>query len=164
MKTRERASLPSLKLLKEPDDPYRLDIPDKSYCTQCGLGYVNRSWKFDVDKSKMKHKIVCPACRKINDKYFLGILTIKGAFLNEHKDEILSLIHNEEKKHRSKNALQRIGETSYEKDGSIIISTTNVRLAYRIGRALYKAYRGILTIKWSGNNIFIRVYWTRNDT
>jgi len=37
-----------------------------------------------------------------------------------------------------------------EADGRLVVTTTNEKLAQRIGRALQKAYQGAVAYKWSG--------------
>lgn len=161
MKLQKFKSLPYIKFFDFHDDPYRSEFPNYSYCTQCNITYVDKHWKLKAKPEEMKNPIICPACKKIKDGYFEGILCIKGEFAKIHKDEIMNLLKNEEQKQRTKTALPRIGKIE-EKDDMIIVYTTNDKLAYRFGKALFQAYKGDLSIKWSDGNIFTRVYWERN--
>lgn len=160
--SKKNKRLPYLKFAEDYDDPYRSEYPNYSYCTECGIAYIDKNWKLDVDNSLKKNPIVCPACRKIKDNYFEGILYISGNFYKNHKDEIINLIKNEEHRQRLRTALPRIGKIEENEDG-MVIYTTNDKLAYRLGKALFKAYKGDLSIKWSDNNIFTRVYWERDE-
>jgi hypothetical protein len=45
--------------------------------------------------------------------------------------------------------------------GSIVISTTNEKLAQRLGRAIKKAFHGKLAYNWSHDNKLVRVDWMR---
>ena len=54
-------------------------------------------------------------------------------FLTTHKDEIMRLIHNEEDRAKGFNPLERIVEVNESAEG-IIVTTTNEKLAQRIGR------------------------------
>jgi NMD protein affecting ribosome stability and mRNA decay len=126
MKGRKIKSLPYIKFSEDKDDPYRIDKrPDGAYCEQCGIVYIDKNWKLKAIEREKKVPIICPACRKINDKYYMGVLTISGEFLKEHKDEIINLIKNEEKKLRSKNSLPRIALIE-ELNGAIVVNTTSV--------------------------------------
>jgi len=49
-------------------------------------------------------------------------------------------------------------ETVY---GAMVISTTNEKMAQRIGRAIRKAFRGKVTYQWSHDNKLARVDWAR---
>ncbi|KAA0258364.1 hypothetical protein FHQ18_04175 [Deferribacter autotrophicus] len=151
-----------LKFTEDSDDPYRCEYPNNSYCTECDIVYIDKNWKLKADNEFKKNPIVCPACKKIKEEYYEGILYLKGNFVLGRKDEILNLIRNEEKKQRARTALSKIGKI-VENAEEIVVYTTNDRLAYRIGKALFKAYKGELTIRWSDDNIFTRVYWERND-
>ena len=51
-----------------------------------------------------------------------------------------------------------VKETGY---GGIVVSTTNEKLAQRIGRAIKKAFRGNVTYQWSHDNKLARVDWQR---
>ena len=104
----------------------------------------------------------CPACGKVLDRVPGGVLRITGGFIWDHRDEILNLIRNESAKALSVNPLERIMSLESD-DNEIEITTTNEKLAQRIGRALHKAYRGTVEYKWSGDTRLARVIWHRNS-
>jgi hypothetical protein len=87
-------------------------------------------------------------------------VTLTGPFLAEHRDEILRLIANEEKRAREKNPLERIMSLSQGQE-QLVLTTTDEKLAQRIGRELHKACGGTVTYNWSHNNKFVRVRWER---
>jgi len=84
-----------------------------------------------------------------------------SSFLSAHKDEILHLIRNEEARAKGINPLERIIEIT-ESDGAIIVTTTNEKLAQRIGRTLRSACQGHTTYQWSDPK-FLSVEWQRPD-
>jgi hypothetical protein len=51
---------------------------------------------FDPGLAVEQHK--CPACRKEEDHYVMGIVYISGDFFNQRRDEIVNMLRNEEKK------------------------------------------------------------------
>jgi NMD protein affecting ribosome stability and mRNA decay len=111
-------------------------------------------------RARAARQVLCPACQKIRDGYPSGQVTLAGAFLVEHRDEILRLIANEEKRAREKNPLERIMSLKEENE-RLVLTTTDEKLAQRIGRELRKACGGTVTYGWSHNNKFVRVHWER---
>jgi hypothetical protein len=89
-----------------------------------------------------------------------GVITLAGSYLREHEVEILDLLKNAEVNSRLKNPLGRIMEINQEKD-LITITTTEDKLAQKLGRQLYKAHDGELHYHWSHDQHFVRVNWTR---
>jgi NMD protein affecting ribosome stability and mRNA decay len=102
----------------------------------------------------------CPACRKIADGFPSGVVTLRGKFLQTHRDEILTIVRNEERRARGTNPLERIMAIR-EMDGSVEILTTDEKLAQRVGREIRKAYQGTVSYKWSEDANFVRVNWSR---
>jgi len=72
----------------------------------------------------------------------------------------MRLINNEVERARGLNPLHQIIDI-YEEEDKTVIETTTDQLAQRLGRALYKAYKGDLEFKWSKGNKLVRVYWSR---
>ncbi|MBW6504386.1 hypothetical protein K0B90_08935 [bacterium] len=103
---------------------------------------------------------VCPACRKIADGFPSGVVTLHGGFLRTHRDEILAIVRNEERRARETNPLERIMAIR-EADGSVEVLTTDEKLAQRIGREIRKAYQGTVSFKWSEDANLVRVNWSR---
>jgi NMD protein affecting ribosome stability and mRNA decay len=149
-------------------DPYIVqDIKyENAICRTCHAIYQNKRWRLDEEVyQKMNEwdsttKVLCPACKKIKDKFPGGIVTLKGDFLREHKDEILNLIKNEEERARGFNPLERIMEIN-DADKGMELTTTNEKLAQKIGKSLHRAYQGRVGYKWSQDTKLIRVIWER---
>jgi len=137
-----------------------------SYCRKCGLVYRQKRWFIDpVELEKLKSdpsagKIVCPACQRMSDNVPGGVVTFSGDYLRLHEEEILELIKNKESRSRMKNPLGRIMEIRQE--GSVLtISTTEDKLAQKLGKDIYKAHKGELHYQWSHGENFVRVDWKR---
>ncbi len=158
----------------QPDDlkdPYMsaIEYKDMDVCRVCRNIYHNKRWVKDNDlferlmkKPEKVSYTVCPSCRKIETHYFEGIVELKGDFLFEHKDEILNLIKNTEKRADYINPLYRIGDIEIdEKDKTIRLATTSADLAQRIGKNIEKAYEGVLGLSFSDDNKLVRVHWER---
>jgi len=151
-------------------DPY---LPEESpsdvgECTKCGIIYHGKHWALksntpeDVLLKEPRVKLICPACKKITEKFAEGYVTLHGDFLKGHKDEILHLIRNKEKIAMDSNPLERIIEIK-DRAGTIEVTTTTEKLAQRIGQMLHKAFHGDVEYKWSDDVKLARVVWTRQE-
>lgn len=133
--------------------------PESTRCIDCGALFVNGRWTWQ-EAPTTSHEIICPACRRIADRYPAGYVEIKGSFFSEHRTEILNLIHNVEKQEKSEHPLERIMTLTTEND-SPLITTTGLHLARRIGEALARAYKGELSIQYADAEESVRVHWQR---
>jgi NMD protein affecting ribosome stability and mRNA decay len=149
-------------------DPYLLSevIKGTAVCKKCHAVFISKRWTLDekLYSKTIDHKdttrVVCAACRKVKDQFPGGIVKLKGTFLAGHKNEILNLIKNEEQRARGYNPLERIMSINDIKCG-IEITTTNEKLAQRIGKSLQKAYQGKVHYKWSDDTKLLRAEWER---
>ena len=139
-----------------------------SVCEGCRAVYMNKRWyaEGDVDEIVLRNpeaaKVVCPACLKIRDNFPGGIVTLRGGYVLPHKQDLLNLIRNEEARARGFNPLERVMSVKENGFGSIVISTTNEKLAQRLGRAIKKAFHGDVAYQWSHDNKLARVEWVRD--
>jgi NMD protein affecting ribosome stability and mRNA decay len=134
-------------------------------CQGCGAVYAHGRWALEpADEIRRAVAIgagvraaSCPACRKIREHYFQGIVEISGIAAGE-RAEILRLLKNEEIRAREKNPLERICAI-VNSPGGLTVETTTEKLAQRLGRSLHKARGGRVIYKWSHRNKFARVLW-----
>jgi hypothetical protein len=147
---------------------------DGAVCSLCGARYHNHHWALPVagtnrngssgaatgKASSGGHRVLCPACRKAEERDPGGIVRLSGDYWLQHRDEILNLIRNEEKKAMGINPVERILRID-EEDGHLVIQTTNEKLAQRLGRALHRACHGDVEYKWSNETKLVRVEWRR---
>ena len=150
------------------EDPYILtEGQEAALCTQCRALYQGKRWFFDetmagrLSGTKRVLEVTCPTCRKIKDRYAEGILTLSGEFLKERQDEILTLVKNEAARVGKHSVDDRIISLTAEARDKVVVETTTEKLAQHLGRAVYKAYKGDLDIRWSEMDRFVRVYWQR---
>lgn len=149
-------------------DPYLLKLSpgDMALCRKCGAMYHDKRWSIGAkapviaEGKKKRVSVLCPACQKIKDNFPEGYVTIQGAFVKTHKDEILRIIKNKEKIAMRYNPLDRIIGIS-EKRGVIEVTTTTEKLAQRIGQIIGKAFDGDVEYKWSSDVKLARIVWTR---
>ena len=146
------------------EDPYltRKSYKEPTVCPRCGLIYRHRRWQrmpdFDVNQAVERHK--CPACRKEEDHYVMGIVSISGDFFKPRRDEIINMLRNEEKKSLIHNPLDRIMAIIDEESG-MRVETTSESLAVHLGRMLYHAYGGDVDYRFSDDQKLARVFWYR---
>lgn len=149
---------------------------DGVVCAGCGAVYHDHHWGLPAagrDATNIKqsaearkaagvnsHRVLCPACRKARDKNPGGIVTLSGDYWGTHREEILNLIRNEEKKAMGTNPVERILQIE-EENGHLIVQTTHEKLAQRLGRALHRACHGEVEYKWSSDTKLVRVEWRR---
>ena len=164
-----RFSPASRKNIDRETDSYipRKSAPSVGVCPKCHAIRRNKRWHLDekeytalARKSGAAVLERCPACRKIADGFPSGVVLLRGGYLREHRDEILKLVRNEEKRAMGINPLERIISVT-EENGKMEIATTDEKLAQRIGRELRKACRGTLEYKWSEDSKLLRVNWVR---
>lgn len=135
-------------------------------CSGCGAIFWGKRWFSDGDKAvtipagHTTRKGVCPACQRIKDGNPAGVVTFSGDYLLQHGDLILNAIRNIEARTRARNPLARIMEISRE-GGVLTVSTTDERLAERLGKEIYKSHKGKLGFQWSEDESFVRVNWSR---
>lgn len=144
-----------------------IHFPEPSICQRCqavwkkGKWSLNETLRDEVMRWERAKSVLCPACRRIIDDYPAGIVILKGAYLQTHKEQILQTIQNEEAHSKQKNPLERIMKTE-EAKGVLTIATTDPKLARRIGKAVNDSSGGRLEIKFSPGDALVRVYWERD--
>jgi NMD protein affecting ribosome stability and mRNA decay len=150
------------------EDPYQLaEGQEAALCTQCHALYQGKRWFFDPPQyerlagTARVREVVCPTCRKINDRYAEGFLTLSGEFFVQHQEEIVKLLEKEAARVAGRSVMDRIIQMAAGEKGKLVVETTTDKLAQRLGRAIYKAYKGDLNFRWGEVDRFVRVYWSR---
>jgi hypothetical protein len=141
-------------------DAYKLKkkLPEPTVCPECGAVFHAGRWQWMKEPTDA-HREICSACHRVHDQYPAGYLTLQGTFFLSHREEIMNLVHNEEKRERSEHPLKRIMAVE-EKDGKTQVTTTDIHLARGIGEALYHAYQGELNYHYNPEENLLRVSWT----
>ena len=134
-------------------------LPEPTVCPQCGAVFHQGRWQW-LPKPENAHSELCPACHRIHDRFPNGYVTMEGAFLREHREELLHLARNVEKKEKADHPLKRIMAIDDE-EGRVVVSTTDPHLARGIGEALHHAYQGRLDFHYSEEENLLRVHWRR---
>lgn len=134
--------------------------PQPTRCPRCGAVFAKGRWMWE-QVSEQAHETLYPACRRIEDKFPAGWVEISGSFLRGHQEEIRNMIRNVAKEEQQTHPLERIMGI-VEKDDHILITTTGVHIARRIGDALSRAYKGDLAFRYGEAEKSIRVGWRRD--
>jgi NMD protein affecting ribosome stability and mRNA decay len=132
---------------------------DGTSCRGCGAVYKNKRWQLE-GAAAGGNQILCPACQRMEDNVPAGVLRLSGPYLSDHKEEIMNSLRSTEASSRVKNPLGRIMEIR-EEDNGITITTTEDKLAQKLGRQIFKSQRGELHYKWSYDPRQVRVEWSR---
>lgn len=153
------------KLLKpELHDPYvRPRQTGLAHCPSCGAHCQAGRWSWQPAPANgnAPEAEYCPACRRIADNVPAGTLTLSGDFIDTHRDEIINLAINTEKKEKERHPLERLMRFRQTDDG-MVITTTGVHLANRIGHALDAAYKGHSEYRYSDSDVHVDIRWLRN--
>ncbi len=86
---------------------------------------------------------------------------MSGAFVGKHQGEITNLARNTETVEQAEHPLHRIMHIETGND-TITITTTDLHLPQRIGKALHHAYKGDLAVNHDSDGYFVRCRWSRD--
>jgi hypothetical protein len=144
-------------------DPYKLrsKLPEPSRCAQCGAVYRHGRWLWDESVADDAEGTLCQACHRVNDGYPAGEITIAGEFASAHRDEVINLARNIERNENAEHPLNRIMSVE-DRDGAMVITTTDIHLPHTIGHALQDAWQGELETHYDEEGYFARVNWRRD--
>lgn len=142
-------------------DPYKSKrkLPEPTVCPDCFVVFHDGRWQWR-ERPLDAHEVPCPACDRTRDKYPAGQVTITGPFSREHREEILNLARNQEKKAKAEHPLDRIMGIE-EGEDAVIIKTTDIHLPRAIGEALQRAYDGELDYRYTEEEYYLDVTWKR---
>ena len=147
-------------------DPYYegKKYPEGTVCAGCGAIYKEGRWVWPEDgkKHKAEEETLCPACRRIRDKYPAGVVYLSGGYLSTHKEEIINLVKNIIEKESERSPLKRLINIE-EKDGEIILNFTDDHLARKVGEAVGRAHKGELELKYTEGDKFVTIFWRRAE-
>jgi hypothetical protein len=107
-------------------------------------------------------RILCPACKQIEEGVPAGFVYLDGNFLAEHGEDLQRLLRNEAKRAEEDNPLARILKIDNRDSERLTVETTTEHLAQRLGHALEKAYGGDVHYGFSHENKIARVWWHRD--
>lgn len=143
------------------DDPY-LEAgkpPQDARCPECGVVFHHGRWTWGA-APRDAVPTTCPACLRIQDRFPGGYLTLKGPFVQAHREELRQLVQAREAYERAEHPLERVMDIG-ERAESLEITTTGNHLARAIGNAVRAAYDGQLKVRYQSDENLVRAVWTR---
>lgn len=142
-------------------DAYKLPrkLAEPARCPDCGAGYRDGRWAWGSGEGPAK-EVRCPACQRARDNFPAGFVSLSGEFFATHRDEILGRVRHCEAAEKASHPLERIMKLA-DDAGGVLITTTGVHLARRIGDALEDAYKGTLEFHYNKEQQLLRVAWSR---
>ena len=152
------------RLIKEKvHDPYmtRSKPIEPTVCPECGVVFTSGRWQWLTGAPDGAHQERCPACHRIHDKVPAGFLTLSGEFFDEHRDEIMHLVHNKVEEQKAQHPMNRLMNVEGQEAGGVVITFTDVHLPRGVGTAIKHAYEGDLDIHYTKESDIVRVYWQR---
>lgn len=132
---------------------------EPTVCPQCGAVFHDGRWQWSKAPAAA-HSATCPACHRLHDHFPAGYLTLDGAFFHANREEVMNLVHNNEKHEKAEHPLKRIMAVEEQKDGATLVTTTDIHLARGLGEALHHAYQGELEYHYNPEQNLLRVNWT----
>jgi hypothetical protein len=143
------------------DDPY-VDVGKPAHdarCQECGVVFHKGRWAWGpVPKDAVT--TTCPACLRIHDRFPGGYVTLKGPFVQAHRDELRRLVEAREAYEKAEHPLERVMDIGVRGE-SLEITTTGNHLARAIGNAVRAAYDGNLKMRYEADENLVRAVWTR---
>ena len=154
------------RLIKEQvHDPYmsRAKLPEHTVCPGCGAVFLGGRWQWASTTTTNAKEELCPACRRIREKVPAGFLTLSGGFFENHRDEIMKLVHNKVEAQKAQHPVKRIMDIKDRDDGGVVITFTDTHLPSGVGEAIEHAYKGELDIHYTKEAGIVRVMWMREQ-
>jgi NMD protein affecting ribosome stability and mRNA decay len=134
-------------------------LAEPTCCPDCGAVYRRGRWRWELAPAGA-HETRCPACQRVHDRFPAGYVTLKGAFFDKHREEILGRLRSCEEAEKRTHPLQRIMAVAADGEG-VLVTTTDAHLARRMGDALHDAYKGELEYHYNAQDNLLRVHWCR---
>lgn len=137
-------------------------------CPSCSAIFERKRWfenqtrARELAADRTTALVRCPACARQKANYPEGILTVTGAFVAAHHDDILHTIVSTSKRERAHDTLCRLLDVRASGEG-MTVKTANERLARKLGHVLHSSFGGELTFVFSHDDRLTRVHWNRES-
>lgn len=137
-------------------------------CSRCDSVGIHKHWfsdrkiteKYAADP--LTYETICPGCERIQNQIYEGEVLLDSPLIQKNREMVYGTIYHTAAKAYHDNPLARVAHIE-EKGNRIHILTTTKSLATRLGKAIYKALSGTLTIKPSPGEQYVIVHWSRVD-
>jgi hypothetical protein len=124
-------------------------------CDTCSVVFHGGRWFWGSPPLTDEHGGLCPACKRIRDRYPAGTIRLDASFL-EHRKEVLRMIARVEEVEKEEHPLERLMGVE-ESDDGITLTTTGIHLARRITNKLERRFHKQARIRYpeEQNLIFV---------
>lgn len=137
-------------------------------CPSCGAVFAKHRWSHSPQTKAAVRQAengfgvqVCPSCRRRRTGVPHGYVHLDGEFFPGHRREIEQLLHHEVEHAQEDNPLDQVLGWENLDGGGLLITTATGHLAERLGRALEKAYDGVIHYGFSHENKLAHIWWHR---
>lgn len=135
--------------------------PQPSVCIECGNVFFRGRWTGKkMSPTEDLFLTTCPACCRKVDNAPAGDVTLRGEFLQRHRDEIMNRILRIESREIGRHPMEKIIEIK-KGDDETAISTSGVHLARRIANGLHRSFKGNLSYSYGKGERSVKVEWAR---
>ncbi len=128
-------------------------------CPHCGVVFHDGRWAWGP-APRDAIATACPACLRIHDAFPGGYVTLRGPFVQAHREELKQLVRAREDHEKAEHPLERVMGIG-DKPEALEITTTGTHLARAIGNAVRAAYDGTLKVRYEADENLVRATWTR---
>ncbi len=142
-------------------DPYRIGSrpQEPTKCPECRASFTAGRWSWNA-APKDSYLQLCPACRRTQDRFPAGYVTIRGKFLKEHRDEIVQFVTAHGEREKELRPLHRIMAIE-DVHAGLQVTTTDPNLARGIAEALHEEFKGEMKLRHSRDENLLRALWQR---
>lgn len=140
---------------------YRGDMhsSDGVVCPACHASVREGRWQW-LQADPAAIEVRCPACRRIDDDFPAGFVTLEGQFFDRHRVELMNLIQTRANRAATQHPLSRLMSASDTPEGALL-TTTDTHLAHEFGIALHDNFGGAVNFSYESDHEMLRVYWAR---
>lgn len=142
-------------------DSYKVGrkLAEPTRCPDCGAVFHKGRWTWSTAPADAaQHR--CPACHRTHDHFPAGYVTLEGEFFEQHRDEILKLVHRCEANEKTEHPLERVMAIAAAGD-AMEVTTTGTHLAREIAEHVHRAYKGELEFSYNREDNLLRAKWHR---
>jgi hypothetical protein len=129
-------------------------------CPECSSVSIRGRWvpQKSAKATLVTGKLMCPACRQLQQKFALGVVECHGENWKALEEEVSNTVRNTEKIARNRNDQERVLWIKKLKN-VMKIYVTLPELARSIGRQLEKSIHGVVEYERSSEEPYLRVRW-----
>jgi NMD protein affecting ribosome stability and mRNA decay len=137
----------------------RRKLREPTRCPSCAAVYRAGRWTWRKSGGPA-HRVLCPACRRLRDRFPAGYVSMTGPFFRKNRAQILALVRHCAQSEGAEHPLERIMEIDDIRGGAML-TTTSIHLARRVAEALRRSYKGELGYRYNRAENLLRANWRR---